>query len=265
MAKAIKRTQKHLEPLIVQRMKDDVELGIDREDRPNDLITWLFDAAPEAERNVPAYIKRILLVNFTAIHTSSTVFSQALLQLAGRPEYIGPLRGEVESVIEQEGWSKDAMGKLRKLDSFLRECIRWEGLGDFVMFRIVRKPEGFTFSDGTHLPQGTSLACSGWAINHSEENHVKASEFDGFRFYIPEDEATSHQFVNTSLEYITFGHGRHACPGRFFAANELKAMLAHVLLNYDVKLENEIPPTQWFGPYIVIDNNAKVMFRKRRL
>jgi cytochrome P450 len=55
-------------------------------------------------------------------------------------------------------------------------------------------------------------------------------------------------------------------PGRFFAANELKAMLAHLVLNYDVKLENEgVRPTDvWYGPACVPNQTAEVMFRKRR-
>ncbi|KAF8991069.1 hypothetical protein BDQ17DRAFT_1255265, partial [Cyathus striatus] len=45
-----------------------------------------------------------------------------------------------------------------------------------------------------------------------------------------------HQLLILSSEYVPFGHRRYACPGRFFAASERKAMLAHTLLNYDVKL-----------------------------
>ncbi|THH28038.1 hypothetical protein EUX98_g6153 [Antrodiella citrinella] len=37
---------------------------------------------------------------------------------------------------------------------------------------------------------------------------------------------------------------RHACPGQFFAANELKAMMAHVVLTYDLSLEKEGPSSQ---------------------
>ncbi|KAJ8508402.1 hypothetical protein ONZ45_g9316 [Pleurotus djamor] len=200
MSRAIKRTKRHLEPLVIQRMKDDADLGADRKDRPNDLITWLLDAdVPEFEKNATAYVKRILMVNFAAVHSSANTFTQALLQLAGRPEYIEPLRTEVESVIGQEGWSKATMGKLHKLDSFIRECIRWEGLSSLAMIRVVRKPEGFTFSDGTHLPQGTFVACPAWDIHHSEDNHVKASEFNGFRFFDmrqSDDESPHHQFAS---------------------------------------------------------------------
>lgn len=54
-------------------------------------------------------------------------------------------------------------------------------------------------------------------------------------------------------------------PGRFFASNELKALLAFVVLNYDVKLEKDgvRPPDEYFGNSIIPNRTAKVLFRKR--
>jgi hypothetical protein len=57
---------------------------------------------------------------------------------------------------------------------------------------------------------------------------------------------------------------RHS-PGRFFAVNELKALLIHVLLNYDVKLETDgvRPPDRWLGMVAIPHPTAAVLFRKR--
>jgi len=57
-------------------------------------------------------------------------------------------------------------------------------------------------------------------------------------------------------------------PGRFFAVNELKAFVAHVLLTYDVKAEKEGGSKAkmfWFGPVAAQDNSVKYLFRKRRV
>ena len=35
--------------------------------------------------------------------------------------------------------------------------------------------------------------------------------------------------------FLGFGHGKHPCPGRYFAAHEMKLLLAHVVQNYDVE------------------------------
>ena len=55
-------------------------------------------------------------------------------------------------------------------------------------------------------------------------------------------------------------------PRRFFAANELKAMFAHTVMHYDIKLENEghRPENFRFANIILPDPNAQVLFRKRQ-
>lgn len=56
-----------------------------------------------------------------------------------------------------------------------------------------------------------------------------------------------------------------ASPGRFFAAAELKTMLAHIVTTYDVKLEENTtrPRCLYIGSVIAPNSTAKVMFRKR--
>jgi cytochrome P450 len=70
-----------------------------------------------------------LSISFAAIHTTTMGGSNALFDLAAHPQYIKPLREEIESVIAEEGYAdgrllKTSMPKLRKLDSFIRESQR---------------------------------------------------------------------------------------------------------------------------------------------
>ena len=55
-------------------------------------------------------------------------------------------------------------------------------------------------------------------------------------------------------------------PGRFFAANELKTMMAYIVLNYDVKFaeEGKRPANIRFGLADLPSHTAKVLFRRRR-
>jgi hypothetical protein len=55
-------------------------------------------------------------------------------------------------------------------------------------------------------------------------------------------------------------------PGRFFAVTLIKIIFAHILLEYDVQLENgsrERPPSHRIGIMSVPNHTAKLMFRKR--
>jgi hypothetical protein len=69
--------------------------------------------------------------------------------------------------------------------------------------------------------------------------------------------------VATYMHRFSWRH--YGSPGRYFAANEMKTMLAHILVTYDVKFENEgvRPPNEYFATYVRPNTKAKVLFRKR--
>ncbi|KAJ8469311.1 hypothetical protein ONZ51_g9081 [Trametes cubensis] len=259
-------------PMLQERQKMFEQYGDSWEDKPRDLLQWILDEGREKGTPFDNIVEKVLLVNFGAIHTSSGTFTHALYNLAAHTEYIQPLREEVESIISEDGWSKASLGKMRKLDSFLKESMR---LADGSLLSMFRKAvKDVTLSDGTRIPRGTLVAAAS-ATAHTDGTRYPAPDtFDPFRFArLREggvDAATKHQLVNTSVDFLTFGHGKHAwrtnSPGRFFAANELKIMLAYLVLNYDIKFEEEgkRPPNIRFGPANLPSHNATVLFRKRK-
>ena len=126
--------------------------------------------------------------------------------------------------------------------------------------------EDFTFSNGTTIPQGTLVAVSLHNAHFNDEVYEDPLRFDGFRFSkMREGSAKKVGMVSSSRDHLVFGHGRHVCPGRYFAACELKLLLAHVVTNYDVKLEVEgvRPPDMWVVTTCVPNPKANVLFRKR--
>lgn len=54
--------------------------------------------------------------------------TQVLYRLLANPEYIEPLRQEIEAVIAEEGWTKAGIDKMHKLDSVVRETQRIDSL-----------------------------------------------------------------------------------------------------------------------------------------
>ncbi|KAF8844224.1 cytochrome P450, partial [Paxillus ammoniavirescens] len=257
-----RRGMKHLGPIIEERRKHLEEHGKDWADKPNDFLSWLMDDPQGSKTSVKDLTLRILTLNFAAIHC----LTQALYTLAANPQYMQPLREEVESIVGTHGWSKEALVKMRKIDSFLKESQRMEGVG---VVGITRKAmKDFTFSDGTVLPKGTIVTIASEATHLDNEIYENAKIFDPLRFANMRDEdgeGTKHSFASTTTEYLLFGHGRQACPGRFFAANELKSMLAWIVLSYDVKLEDGAtrPSSLYIASAIAAHPTAKVMFRRR--
>ncbi|KAJ6609424.1 cytochrome P450 [Mycena sp. CBHHK59/15] len=271
----LRRALKLMGPLIDERLENEKQYGGDWPGRPNDLISWLLDFAEGEERTTPALASRVLLTNFPALLPASATLTSALYDLASQPDYILPMRDEVERVVAEEGWTKAAIGKMHKVDSFLRESQRLHGVEPLTLGRKVVAPEGFTFSDGTTIPYGSFLSVAGMALHYDQENYDNAADFDGFRFSRVRDErgdrlgndqssAFNRQMVTTSDDYLSFGHGRHACPGRFFATIQLKTMLAHLLINYDIKGETHIrPPDIRSGLFQLPNPRGKIWIRKR--
>ncbi|KAG8219271.1 cytochrome P450 [Butyriboletus roseoflavus] len=113
--------------------------------------------------------------------------------------------------MEKEGWSNIALGKMRKVDSFIKECQRLEGTFSVGLPRKALKD--FTFSDGTFVPKSTTMLAPIQSIHYDEEYYGNAHAFEPFRFadLREEDgEGMKYQFTSTTTNYLPFGHGRHA-------------------------------------------------------
>jgi len=133
-----------------------------------------------------------------------------------------------------------------------------------MMARIAHQP--FKFSDGTYVPPGTYIQVAAHATHCDEDNYTDPNEFKPFRFVDDTAERNGGRkidMVSTHADFIAFGHGRHACPGRFFAAEMLKLMLAHIVMNYDVEIEGGHPKNMWIMASCIPSTTAEVMLRKR--
>lgn len=123
-------------------------------------------------------------------------------------------------------------------------------------------------SDGTVIPKGATIAVSAHS-NQDEAIYPHAETYDGYRFLQKRQEPGHehrHQLVTTTNQsYWGFGHGIHACPGRFFAANEAKILLTHLLLKYDWKFAegSTRPRNLEVGMESITDPTVQLLFRSR--
>ncbi|KIO06387.1 hypothetical protein M404DRAFT_945832, partial [Pisolithus tinctorius Marx 270] len=249
-----------LGPIIKERLRHMETEGTSWCDKPNDFLQWCLDT--KRETSLTSLTQRIIAVNFGGIHT----LSQALLHLAEHPRHAQALREEVELVVSKYGWTKEGLSKMRKVDSFLKETQRFDGLA---VLGVSRKAmSDITLPDGTFIPQGTFLAFPAYAMHRDDEVYENPKEFEPFRFANmrnKESEGSRHQMVAVTPDLLSFGFGKHTCPGRFFAATALKTMLAHIVMLYDVKRGNDEsqPDTLYAGDAIAPNPMTKIMFRRR--
>jgi cytochrome P450 len=89
-----------------------------------DYITWMMQICPGPITSEDL-VSRLLSVHMASIDTTGIVGTMVTFHLAARPQYISPLREEVVEMIGAFGWSKEAMDKCVKLNSFIREATRF--------------------------------------------------------------------------------------------------------------------------------------------
>lgn len=254
------------------------------EDRKNDFLQWSINQADESGDvrlgRTRTLAGRILLLNLVSIHTSSLTITNVILDLVscGRPEVIQELRHEIETVLGQCGgvWTKSALAKMEKLDSVFRESARLNTLIAVGLRRRVMAKEGFTTSAGVHIPCGNFCAVHNLGVVHDPNVYKDPDVFHPFRFVgLRHDIDTGHHnndhvqsarltFAATGTDYLAFGNGRQACPGRFFAAAELKLLLAYVLMFYDVEPLPARPAETWIGIIRIPSPRAKIKVRRRK-
>ncbi|KAJ7269284.1 cytochrome P450 [Mycena haematopus] len=245
----------HLKSLLTER-----EQGLDSS---KTIADFLIESAPPDEiPDLKLLAMRVLNLNFGSIHTSSILGTHAVFHLATLSEAdINGIRHEIIEALESEdGYNKASLAKMRKLDSTLREAGRFYSLSSIGLNRLLIKPASLV--DGTVVPSGCKIAVPLKAVHFNENVYPDPYTFDCFRFSKlreSEDSDVKHGFTTIENDFVLFGLGRHACPGRFFASMELKIMLSHLLLNYDVSLADgakEAPKPIRFGSSVVPDTKA---------
>ncbi|KAL9715653.1 hypothetical protein Ac2012v2_000096 [Leucoagaricus gongylophorus] len=256
-----KDIEEYLRPIITKRLERDIDSD-DFDPDSNNMITWLWRTANEGQRTIYDIAIRLVWLDIASIITTSTVLTHILFDLATYNLYIEPLREEISTIVETEGWNKVSMEKMRKLDSFMKESHRLNGSG-FVMTRRLAMSD-FSFSDGTFIPKGTNFVVAGRGINQDERYYENPQEFQGFRF--ADKDPLKWQMTAINSEFMLFGIGRSACPGRFFAVAEMKTVIAQILLNYDIKLTEEKagrPQSLHVAGLVHPSRTAKISLKKR--
>ncbi|KAB8356664.1 hypothetical protein FH972_024241 [Carpinus fangiana] len=238
----VARARKILDPIIAKR-----RLGTGNNDDYNDAMQWMEEIAKGRPYNA---LSAQLALGFAATHTTSDLLSQALMDLCEHPEIIPALREEISEVLSTYGWDKTSLYRMKLLDSCLKETQRVKPVA----------------SNGVVLPRDVPIAISASRLRDSDL-YENPDVWDGARFLklrqTPGNE-NNGQLVSTSPEHYAFGHGKHACPGRFFAANEVKIALAHIIMKYDFGLANNHKPrTMSHGFEIIADPTVAIRIRRR--
>nr|GAT51170.1 predicted protein [Mycena chlorophos] len=268
---------KHLEPLVAQRIKDMRAKAADPTyawEEPNDYVSWMvresFKRTSETDTSVYNLAYRIVMLNFAAIVTTTIACANTVLDVWSAPdaeEIVEELRGEIMSVLSETNgvWTKAAVNKMHRLDSTIRESSRVSGIGGTSLARQVRATDGVTLPNGFVVPHNATIGVSMDGIHFDPENYPDPKKFDAFRFYRERMEGGKRNvdLGTTSSKYLLFSHGIHSCPGRFFAINDIKLMMGHLLLNYEIAPRPRREPNISLGDIAIVPETATMQIRRR--
>ena len=285
-------TAKFTRPLIDARkesLKRKQEDPAFKWEEPNDYIGWTLSLATAENRqdelNADLISRRLMAINFAAIHTTTITATNLFFDLFSvdpSKGYVEGIREEAEQVFREEGgrWTKAGLQRLHRADSAIRESMRISNFMSRNITRIVIADKGITnTAEGWHAPKGAYVSADVTNTMHDPEIYPDPNVYDAFRYSRPREESEARgvsekgkvdgaslknvDMINTSDTFLTFSHGRHACPGRFFVALELKMMLAYVLLNYDVEHLETRPKNTWFNTASVPDSKGSIRVKRK--
>ncbi|KAH8889257.1 ent-kaurene oxidase [Thozetella sp. PMI_491] len=261
--RAVQTTRKLISPEIQRSRKivDDIKAGGLESTKAIGGIGWIYQILNDGNID---YARAQLMLTMSSVYTTSDLLIRAILDLCEHPEMVSSLREEVIAAIGGHGWTKSSLSNLKLMDSFFKESQRISPMSLTTMNRLVE--EDITLSDGTLLRKGARICFMSNFDN--PEVYDKPEIFDGARFFKMRHHLGNEynwQLAATAAEYTLFGHGKHACPGRFFAVNELKILLSHFLLKYDCRFtrDGKRSRSTHFEGFEFANSRVKVEIRRR--
>jgi cytochrome P450 len=122
-----------LNPLIERKKLN--EKFQDDEDRESatDLFRYL-EHTSKTTPGDPAHLA--IMLSLAAIHTTSTILTSIVYKICEHPSLIDELRQEILETVQEHGWTKGGMEKLRLLDSVMKETLRLLPLVQGMVFSV---------------------------------------------------------------------------------------------------------------------------------
>lgn len=75
-------------------------------------------------------------------------------------------------------------------------------------------------------------------------------------------------FVSTGPQFLPFGHGKFACPGRFLLDFEFKMMIAYIVSYYEIEFPVEYkgvrPVSEWMAEATLPPSEGRIRVRRRK-
>lgn len=251
--------------------------------KPLDCVQWIIDSNPKKEPWPPEKIVQAVLgLWFASVHQPAIQLVYTIEALCKHTEYLEPLREEIRQHMGN-GESALAFDHMPLLDSFLKESARMYPSDSISVRR--KALSTFTFSDGSEVKKGEVACLPLRAMMRDPENYHEATAFDGFRFVNGDGTKNTSKFAEGDRKYPLWGLGRRIwysslsghsfpgtdltgshSPGRYYSVHVIKVVVAHMILQYDIKMgdcSTDTTRTFHWRSATIPKSTSTLSFRKR--
>ncbi|KAI1302998.1 hypothetical protein EDD11_005451 [Mortierella claussenii] len=250
-------------PVILERRRQEakaVESGIEWQ-RPDDILQRLLDSFDKyGFIDLEDVCGHLLILILASVHTTTDTSTNLLYYMAAFPQYMDKLYEEQQQVLDtiqaerehlrqelvkknepiseeldpkhDKDLSAAAIKKMVHMDSFVREVFRFRTER---LTLVHRARKNVTLSSGILISKGSSVIINMRSVHQGPEQGEDTTEFRPWRFVGKPKAATK-----AGADFLPFGMGRHACPGRFLAIQELKTIGVLMVSRYS-KIEIQDP------------------------
>ncbi|KAI8065229.1 cytochrome P450 [Gongronella butleri] len=236
-----------IKPEVTRRLKA-MASGDSNWDRPDDIMQDIMEnySPPAGMDTVTYMVNWLTQLIFAAVHTTSENSTWVLYRLLANPEVMDDLLEEQNEVLAEAGYSassgpevftREILNKFTKMDSVIRETMRVR-TAYIALPHVNVSNSTIVLSNGTKVYPGDSVYINVWA-NHNDAQLQSAlddvSEFKPYRFLDTDKNSTK-----IGEDFLFFGLGKRACPGRWFAIQETKTIIALLIREYKMAAVGDI-------------------------
>ncbi|KAI8994750.1 lanosterol 14-alpha demethylase [Pilobolus umbonatus] len=248
--------------------------------RQDDLLQALIESSYKDGSDVPdEHICGILTAAlFGGQHTSSTISSWAILELAYRQDIVKELRKEMITKLGslQTDFTYDNLEELVLLEQVIKETLRLHP----PIFNMMRRVVSDTMvhdKSGLKIPKGNYILAAPGVSQLDATYFKNPMKFDPYRWSEKtdpihhmeqgDDANIDYGFgavgISSRSPFLPFGAGRHRCIGEKFGYLQLKIIVGTFIKTYDFEGLTKTVPKPDYTSMVVVPETSIIRYTRR--
>ncbi|WPH03318.1 cytochrome P450 [Acrodontium crateriforme] len=199
-------------------------------EKDKDLMAWLLKPlepmSNSAKREEQWLMSDARLAIVAGTDTSTAALSYTSYHLAKQPELTAKLRKElIEHHIDKD-FSVLRLQDCKHLQSIIDESMRLHPPVPDGVYRMT-PPEGLQIGEH-YIPPNVTVIMPTYTVHRSPKSFEQPNEF------IPERWTSRPELVKDKRSFMPFNVGTYSCVGKQLALNEIRTVLAKLILSFDI-------------------------------